>query len=589
MKKTTLTTLVLIVTMITAVASVKAQEVNMNRYITLNVKKGKRIEIQLRAMKENTKLKIFTGIYTNILVGTQWKSYKYTVTKGSTIIIYGDVAELNCGNNNENLTALDISQNTALTELSCHKNNLTSLDVSNNTNLLRLLCYGNNLTSLDVSNNTELRELYCYSNNLKFLNVSKNTALEFLDCHNNNLTSLDVSKSTALEYLECYNNNLTSLDVSNNTNLLELNCFGNILSACALNDLFRSLPKRDGGNKGTVYIKRSKDAHHNPGVDGCLTPIAYLKNWKVMDHDWNWKNGEWEDNSIEIHNTSFTCTDYGFRILGTAINSENYGYIDHMDGVTPSGGVNYYPNTNTLELYGGKILSTEDQVDAFQNFDNDGMTIDVGYTCDIGVEQGTDYAAGMYIQSHTTIDGRGTGYDTLYCYSGGGSAIYIRSGATLTVRGGVVVRTWDVSGSGDGGLSVDNATLETFSWGSIEGIASLTLKGCRITKPAGARFDKGKKAIVDAKGNVAKGVKIEPRTNALPATLTDAGISLRGERGVLYVEKSPEATATQVAVYDISGMSLGNYPLNAQTTAIHLPAGFYTVVAGNAVNKVIVR
>jgi Leucine-rich repeat (LRR) protein len=48
----------------------------------------------------------------------------------------------------------------------------------------------NQLTSLDVSQNTALTELDCNDNQLTSLNVSQNTALTYLDCSDNQLTSL---------------------------------------------------------------------------------------------------------------------------------------------------------------------------------------------------------------------------------------------------------------------------------------------------------------------------------------------------------------------------------------------------------------
>ncbi len=56
-------------------------------------------------------------------------------------------------------------------------------------NIKYLGCAGNNLTSLDVSGCTALTELGCWSNNLTSLDVSKNTALTYLDCEDNKLTS----------------------------------------------------------------------------------------------------------------------------------------------------------------------------------------------------------------------------------------------------------------------------------------------------------------------------------------------------------------------------------------------------------------
>ena len=81
---------------------------------------------------------------------------------------------------------------TNLTYLSCFSNpfnsssnQLTSLDVSQNTALTVLKCYTNQLTSLDVRGCTALKELWCSSNQLTSLDVSKNTALELLYCNSN--------------------------------------------------------------------------------------------------------------------------------------------------------------------------------------------------------------------------------------------------------------------------------------------------------------------------------------------------------------------------------------------------------------------
>ena len=140
-----------------------------------------------------------------------------------------NLASLRCYRNQ--LTSLDVSNNTALTRLDCFYNQLTSLDLSKNTALTYLSCYNNQLTSLDVSNNTALTYLSCYLNLLTSLDVSNNTALTSLDCNRNLLTALDISKNTALTSLRCYDNQLTSLDVSNNTALTDLRCYGNQLTS----------------------------------------------------------------------------------------------------------------------------------------------------------------------------------------------------------------------------------------------------------------------------------------------------------------------------------------------------------------------
>ena len=129
------------------------------------------------------------------------------------------------------LTSLDLSQNTVLKTLSCYKNQLTSLDLSQNTDLNGLNCESNQLTSLDFSQNTVLKELYCQNNQLTSLDISRNTDLIILFCQENQLTSLDLSQNTVLKTLTCYKNQLTSLDLSQNTDLVALFCFDNQLTS----------------------------------------------------------------------------------------------------------------------------------------------------------------------------------------------------------------------------------------------------------------------------------------------------------------------------------------------------------------------
>lgn len=105
---------------------------------------------------------------------------------------------MNCGYNQ--LSNLDVSQNTALTELYCYVNNLTSLDVSKNTNLTSLECGVNKITSLDISQNKQLTLFTCDGNLLTHLNIKngKNNILQLLFVHYNpNLTCIQVDDAAA--------------------------------------------------------------------------------------------------------------------------------------------------------------------------------------------------------------------------------------------------------------------------------------------------------------------------------------------------------------------------------------------------------
>lgn len=120
---------------------------------------------------------------------------------------------LDCSNNN--LSSLDISQNTALKRLFCANNNLSNLDVTQNSLLEYIVCGDNNLNSLDISQNTNLYNFQCQDNNLSSLDVSSHWNLTNFRCQGNNLTSLDVSNNTQLQDFQCQNNQLTSLNIKN--------------------------------------------------------------------------------------------------------------------------------------------------------------------------------------------------------------------------------------------------------------------------------------------------------------------------------------------------------------------------------------
>ncbi len=124
---------------------------------------------------------------------------------------------LDCSTNN--ISFLDVSQCAVLKELHCWENNLSNIDISQNTILEVIRCYDNVLSSLDTNNNTILEKIYCGSNQLSEIEVSQNLALRYLICYGNNITSLDLEMNTLLERISCHDNQLLTLDLRNNNNV----------------------------------------------------------------------------------------------------------------------------------------------------------------------------------------------------------------------------------------------------------------------------------------------------------------------------------------------------------------------------------
>ncbi len=129
---------------------------------------------------------------------------------------FTSLVKLNCRYNN--LSTVDVSNNTGLEELWLSDNQLTAIDLSQNTALVKLYLSNNQLTSLNISANTNLEELSCDENQLTNLDLSQNLLLRKLWVMNNQLTDLDLSQHTQLDHLDCQNNQLVSLNVKNGNN-----------------------------------------------------------------------------------------------------------------------------------------------------------------------------------------------------------------------------------------------------------------------------------------------------------------------------------------------------------------------------------
>lgn len=78
------------------------------------------------------------------------------------------------------------------TGISLYKNNLTTIDVSNNTKVTQLLLEQNSLTSIDVSNLTELTDFKCHTNALTEANLANG--------NNANMTRMEIQSNI---YLPC--------------------------------------------------------------------------------------------------------------------------------------------------------------------------------------------------------------------------------------------------------------------------------------------------------------------------------------------------------------------------------------------------
>jgi Leucine-rich repeat (LRR) protein len=121
--------------------------------------------------------------------------------------------------------------------LICSNNQITTLDLSNNTNIYYLYCDNNQLTNLNITGLTNLTWLYCQYNNLSALNMTPTSSLQKLNCYNNQISSLVLNGLPNLTELNCRNNSLSAINVNNLNNLQLLNVSNNSISTLSLTNL----------------------------------------------------------------------------------------------------------------------------------------------------------------------------------------------------------------------------------------------------------------------------------------------------------------------------------------------------------------
>ena len=247
-----------------------------------------------------------------------------SITDLTGVEAFTSLTYLKCHDNQ--ISSLDISQNTDLIELNCHHNLLTSLDVSQNIDLTSLHCHFNSLTSLNLSTNTALTNLFCSNNQLTSLDLWQNSDLSILSASHNQIASLDLSQNSALTQLNFRGNQLTTLDVSQNTSLNLLWCYNNELIC---------LNMKNGNNINFLAFQ----AYNNPNLT-CI---------EVDDDTWsttNWTSSGGNIDGIASFsmNCNNACTDFlNLNVIYTP-SKELVKIIDLMGRET-------LPKKDTLLIY----------------------------------------------------------------------------------------------------------------------------------------------------------------------------------------------------------------------------------------------
>ena len=143
-----------------------------------------------------------------------------------------DIVELRC-RKQKIKSAAGIEHLINLRTLDLTRNELSELDLTNNSKLEEVFLGNNELTSLDVSGCNALTHLEVFINQLETLDLSHNPLLEAFYANKNDLEMLDLSNNKELIDLRLSGNDLSDIDLSVNDKLRRLELVKNPLSAAA--------------------------------------------------------------------------------------------------------------------------------------------------------------------------------------------------------------------------------------------------------------------------------------------------------------------------------------------------------------------
>ncbi len=200
------------------------------------------------------------------------------------------------------------------------------------------------------------------------------------------------------------------------------------------------------------------------------------------------------------------ATDYGLKVGGVAVTSDNYSNISAAGGFSAvtSGTVTYAPSTRTLTLSNAviRISGGYSGIDFMNNSASYNLVLAEGTVNVVTI----DGAPAVYTMAPLTIAGGGTlvlnsnGHCGLYAdYSSTRDYTLNITNCTLFVSG-----RWGITGGDDGlygTVNIENSIVSTSGTaGSMTDLKALTLNGVELYAPSGAMWKDTAHAVCDESG-----------------------------------------------------------------------------------------
>lgn len=276
---------------------------------------------------------------------------------------------------------------------------------------------------------------------------------------------------------------------------------------------------------------------------------------------------EWADGLVRIAPDN-SGEDYGFKVAGVNVTSQNYKKLEDIDGV--SGYVYYEPTTNTLVLDNANI---EKNWCGIENYCNENLIIHVRGNSSVK----STMSNAMSITQSTKITGRGLLELSAEDYSG---ISVSRNALNLEESKIAIAAKKGIVGSDGGQLSVRSSDVDINSrLECVIGISAFAIDNCKIVEPKGAEFKTG---LADKKKGIAVGDKLV--TGKLSISSGRYGLEVAGvevtegnKNDLLVIEGvttsynglikyNPETkTLTLDRIYITAGLGIDNYGVDGLT------------------------
>ena len=250
------------------------------------------------------------------------------------------------------------------------------------------------------------------------------------------------------------------------------------------------------------------------------------------------------------------------KIAGQQVTVENYNNLSGLSGVSvKEGGVfKYDPVSQTLTMKDVSIWSRKEA--AVYSIGREVLTIEVAGTNYLSSDE--DNALRSEGNIHIKRDGKLTVSSEKW-YSIKADGFLTLSDLTLDVKGGYSSE-YGRLGISVGSMVIKNATV-TVSGSTDTG--SLTLEGCQILSPEGARFNKEKRKVVDANGNSVTNLKIGKKEPVTGITVTPSNQTLKeGETLILSATVVPDNATVKGVTWSSSDATIASVSKTGEVTAL---------------------